>query len=123
MERATTGLREGAEVGWQALLAKYGEAMMRMGQLEQEIGHLKGLLEKKGGRGSEAGEGVEELKQERDAALKSMNEQTQSLRVQVATLQAQLEMTEEKLKLAAEGNYTRMRKRHHRRRWWQLWRL
>ena len=103
---------------WNALLAQYGQAMMQVGKLEEEARDLRERLTELQGGG---GNNLDAPLKEKDEELRQKNQIIASLRLQVSSLSEELDSRREKLKLAAEGKYSRNRRHHQRTPWWQIW--
>lgn len=103
-----------------SILLKYGEAMLRLGQMERELEHLRQQVQVAVPAVQPPNPELAEALQAKEKELKRKDETIASLRVHISTLTAQLEKTEERLKAAAAGNYMMHRRRH--RKWWQFWR-
>jgi len=92
------------------VLAQYGQSMMRVGQLEQEL-----EMERSGVHASGESPKVNDTQAKREIAdakakLQDREQEIVALRLQLETMQGELNETKTKLKLAAEGNYIRHRK-------------
>ena len=92
------------------VLAQYGQSMMRVGQLKQEL-----ELERSGVYAPRESPKVDDTQPKREIAdikakLQDREQEIVALRLQLETMQLKLNETETKLKLAAEGNYIRHRK-------------
>ncbi len=103
-----------------SILLKYGEAMMRLGQMEREVEHLRQQVQVAVPTVQSPNPELTEALQAKEKELKRKDETIASLRLHISTITSQLEKTEERLKAAAMGNYMIYRKR--RRKWWQFWR-
>jgi|GEM_PF-4233823 len=104
-----------------AILSQYGQAMMRLGQLEKELEELKHKVPATATTPTPSSADIQGVMQEKERELRRKDETIASLRLQVSTLTSQLARSEEKLKMAADGNYVAHRRRG-RRKWWQFWR-
>ena len=95
------------------LVAQYGKAMLRVGQLEQQVTDLQTQLKQV----SQSQRSAPARDPAQGSKSNANNATVASMRVQLSTLAGQLARTEEKLKEAAEGNYARIRQRHNRSLW------
>jgi len=105
------------------LLFRYGEAMARCGQLENQFR----ILEEKTQSLEEAADGsrseLQSLLQQEEKGLKQKEQTIVSLKTQLLTAKAEIDRLKEKLSLAEEGELSRQRRRRrHQRHWWQVWR-
>lgn len=98
------------------LLTQYGQAMARVGQLEQQVAELQSRLQ--AAVAASKPQPAAQPPPDIEAKLRQKDATIETLRLQLMTSQSELARTKEKLKLAAEGAY--MRHRHHRK-WWQFW--
>ena len=92
------------------VLSQYGQSMIRVGQLEKEL-----ELARNGSPAStesSSGNDAQNEKRIADLQMKLENREQEivALRLQLETVQGELNETKTKLKLAAEGNYIRHRK-------------
>lgn len=106
------------------LLTQFGQAMARVGQLEQlcrtqeqKIAELESKVQ--AAQATNKPDSSAQLTPDFEARLRRKDETIDALRVQLMTAQSELARSREKLKLAAEGAYMRHRHSHHK--WWQLW--
>lgn len=102
------GIKEHASFA--EVLTQYGQSMMRVGQLEQEL-----EMERSGVHASGESPKVNDTQAEKEIAdakakLQDREQEIVALRLQLETMQGELNETKTKLKLAAEGNYIRHRK-------------
>jgi predicted nucleic acid-binding Zn-ribbon protein len=92
------------------VLAQYGQAMIRIGQLEKELD-----LSANRTHTPAKDTGVVDVSTKREttdlkAKLQACEQELVALRLQLETVHGELNETKTKLKLAAEGNYIRHRK-------------
>ena len=92
------------------VLSQYGQSMIRVGQLEKELELAKNSSQ--ASTESSSGNNVQNEKRFTDLQMKLENREQEivALRLQLETVQGELNETKTKLKLAAEGNYIRHRK-------------
>ena len=97
------------------ILKEYGQAMVRVGQLENELALAKQDAQIQ--RQDNSPVKVQPQKEVMDLELKleGREQDLVALRLQLETTQAELTETKNKLKLAAEGNYIRHRKNKEKR--------
>lgn len=97
------------------ILKEYGQAMVRVGQLENELALAKQDAQIQ--RQDDSPVKVQPQKEVMDLELKleGREQDLVALRLQLETTQAELTETKNKLKLAAEGNYIRHRKNKEKR--------
>lgn len=97
------------------ILKEYGQAMVRVGQLENELALAKQDAQIQ--RQDDSPVKVQPQKEVMDLELKleGREQELVALRLQLETTQAELTETKNKLKLAAEGNYIRHRKNKEKR--------
>ena len=97
------------------ILKEYGQAMIRVGQLENELAlaNQHAQLQKQ----DDSPVKVQPQKEVLDLELKLQGREQEvvAVRLQLETTQAELTDTKNKLKLAAEGNYIRHRKNKEKR--------
>ena len=100
------------------ILREYGQAMIRVGQLEKDL-----ALVKQESQSPTDGEltSTDMRKQLADLQIKLTDREQEivALRLQLETIQADLSETTNKLKLAAEGNYIRHRKNRNKKPTWK----
>ena len=92
------------------VLSQYGQSMIRVGQLEKEL-----ELARNGSPASTESSSGNDARNEKRIAdlqmkLENREQEIVALRLQLETVQGELNETKTKLKLAAEGNYIRHRK-------------
>ena len=105
---------------WDTVLARYGEAMLRAGKLEEEVNSLQRMVEPLQGQ-RDGDPGLVAQLEEKDQELRRREETAAALRVQISALAAELEQTKGNLRQGSNGNYAHIQRRRHRP-WWQFWR-
>jgi chromosome segregation ATPase len=104
---------------FQRLLALYGQAMVRVGQLEQEAAALRERLTNVDARSSQVNDDLSKQLASKEHLLKEKDQVIAALRIDLSAARTEFAHLEERLKQAATGAYMLHRRR---RRWWQVWR-
>jgi hypothetical protein len=103
---------------WTELMAHYGQAMIQVGKLEQEIALLKQIPV----HNAPFLDASEQITQHEFEATRQQ-ETIKSLMLQINDLQFQLFQVEQTTDTKdGTGRASRNQNRKHRRHWWQLWR-
>lgn len=100
------------------ILREYGQAMMRVGQLEKELALAKQGSQSPADGVLSSGNTPQQLA-DLQMKLTDREQEIVALRLQLETMQADLKETQNKLKLAAEGNYIRHRKSRDKKPTWK----
>lgn len=114
---------QASPTNWNELMAHYGQAMLQVGKLEQEIALLKEIPVH-----SSPPVGVLEQINQYESEAARQKETVKALRLQIDDLQLQLAQSinrnqeESQTKTGNKRNPRNQHRKHHRRYWWQVWR-